>query len=108
MDVSNAQISAAFEKLAAVYSAPENEGLTQPILVTMVYTKEDLIRWLRAVGGKFKKRYYGDESMYMDSVDFPGIRACVPRDKVCRKVVTWDCEPLLSPEDEAEVEAAAL
>ena len=73
-----------------------------------VYTKEDLLKHLRYFGGRRNKRLgFGGDDIYMESDRLP-VAICVPRDKVCRKVVTYDCEPMFSPDDEKEIDAAAL
>lgn len=75
-----------------------------------VYSKEEILAAVRAIGGKWKKEGWtaeGDNySVRLESVDFPPLQIYCPRDKVCRKTVTWECEPLFSKAEEAEVDAA--
>jgi hypothetical protein len=77
-----------------------------PIFYMGVYSKDELISRLRLFGGVWDKKFRDD---YLDLVSrrFP-VKVYIPREQVCRKTVTWDCVPTLSPDDEAEVDSAAL
>ena len=57
---------------------------------------------ITAIGGRFERRN-SDYYTKLISKTLPEFALCIARDKVCRKIVTYDCEPLLSPEDEAEI-----
>ena len=72
------------------------------------YSKADLLKHLRTFGGKWKKTTsYGGDDIHMESDRLPLV-LCIARDKVCRRTVTYDCEPMFSPDDEKEIDAAAL
>jgi hypothetical protein len=93
-------------RLAEVYVKPENAALVAPHVSIHTDTKQELISILRAIGGKFTK-HPGDYYLTFKSVQLPGVHVNICRDRVCKKVVTWECEPLLSPEDLVEVEELA-
>ncbi len=99
-----ARIAVGLSELATVYGKPENADLPTPIVIVMVYDKAALVRMIRAIGGKFTKRA-NEYSLVLESERAPGVQIDIPRDKVCKKIVWWDCEPMLSPNDEAEVDA---
>ncbi len=104
----NEDLARSFAKVAEVYADPANKDLVQPVFVISTWSKPSLLHAIKAFGGKFTKKMFGDETLYLESKDFPGVQISIPRDKVCKKTITWDCEPMLSPEDIAEVDAATL
>lgn len=100
----NKQFAETLAKLAEFYrGAPE--GLDKPILRIYVYGKEELLKWIRAIGGTWTKETTAYDDINFESKRIPGFSVQIPRDRICRKVVTWDCEPLLSKEEEEEVAA---
>jgi len=105
--MTNVELSASMQELARIYALQENAGLIHPSLSIVTSTKEELLAVVRAIGGKFTKSP-GDYFMSFRSERLPGVSVLIPRDKVCRKIVTWDCEPLLSELDAEEVDKAAL
>lgn len=63
---------------------------------------------IRVLGGIWDKSLgFRDEDIHLRSRTLP-ILISIPRDKVCRKTVTYDCEPMFSPDDEKELDAAML
>ncbi len=87
---------------------PELEipGYTQ--LYLMTYDKTELLKKLRQFGGSWVKTLgFGEADIQLESKVFP-VKISIPRDKVCKKTVTWDCEPMFSPQDEQELDAALL
>ena len=94
------------ERLAARYR--ENWGLSQMNLMVWTHDKASLAVTLKGFGGKWKKnppKNDDDYALQLLSVDLHPLAVFIPRNKVCRKIVRFECEPLLSPEDEAELEA---
>ena len=67
------------------------------------YDKDEFVAAVKAIGNATKR--YDDSSTYPElhvtAKAFP-IEFNISRDKVCKKIVTYDCEPLFSEE---EVEA---
>lgn len=103
--MTNVEFSESLTKLAEFYAntAAEQE---KPILRIYVYTKADLVKWLHLIGGMFTK----DTSSWSDTLIFmskriPEFGISIPRDKVCKKIVTWECEPALSPDDTKDIDA---
>ncbi len=93
--------------LAEAYALCQIE-LPEPGVLLFCWSKEELLDRMRALGGSWKKELsYGEDSMYLVSESL-GLKLSIPRDKVCRKTVTWDCEPLFSPQDEQEIDAALI
>ena len=56
--------------------------------------------WDKSIG-------FGQEDIHLRSRTLP-ILLSIPRDKVCRKTVTYDCEPMFSPDDEKELDSALI
>lgn len=70
-----------------------------------VWSKEEAQKIIRDIGGKWTKQASGSEMnawIELTSLD-TGLVIHIPRDKVCKRTVTYQCEPLLSPEEEAEL-----
>ena len=104
--MTNVELSASMQELARIYALQENTALSAPFLQIPVNSKDELLGTLRAIGGMFVKKP-SDYYMNFESQRLPGVTVYIPRDKVCRKVVTWECEPLLSVADMVEVDDAA-
>ena len=107
--LTNAEYADHIEKLAGILRA--NDTLKQPAIWIMCDTKEELIASIKAIGGKWVKHMPQDstsdyDTVTVDSVDFAPFRMHIYRYRICRKTVTWDCQPFLSPEEEQEVETA--
>ena len=104
----NNQFASVLEALAKKYR--ENEKLPQLTLLAWRNSKTELVNALRGFGGKWSKFIPKGEDGYsivLSSVDFAPLQLYIPRDRVCHKIVRFECDPLLSPEDEAEVLVAA-
>ena len=75
-------------------------------------SKEELVKLLKDFGGKWKKegdwgRTTTTSDCYVRLVSESfGVTITVLRDRVCTRTITWECTPLLSDEDMAEVEEA--
>ena len=93
--------------LADAYALAQIE-LPNPIVYMTCWSKDELLNRLRALGGSWKKTLsYGETDIYLESRSMP-VTLTIPRDKVCKRTVTYDCEPLFSPQDEQEVDAALI
>ncbi len=107
--MNNSELAASLRALAEVYGAIEQE-LPQPSMWIFASSKAEALGLVKAIGGTFRKDMGDETKEYSDitlhSVRIAGVRISLPRNKVCRKTVKWDCEPLLSKEEEAEVEEA--
>ena len=99
--LTNIELSKTLSLLASFYeTAPE--GIEQPNLAIFCWSKESLQKTIRDIGGKWTKSYEGDW-LAVASSSFPGVIIRSTRDSVCRKIVTYDCEPILSPAEESEL-----
>lgn len=84
------------------------EGEEMPNVSHYIITKEGLTKAIRALGGKWTKKVIGGDNEYayihFTSENFP-LTFPISRDRVCKKTVTYDCEPIFAPgEDDAIVE----
>lgn len=72
------------------------------------WEKSDLLKMIRQFGGSWEKSLsYGETDIQLESRKFPLIIS-ISRDKVCKKVVTYDCEPMFSPQDAQDLDAALI
>lgn len=101
--MTNIEFAVTLEKLAAKYR--ENETLPQVGLSAWMFTKGDLATALKGFGGKWIKDTSDDISDTLDfrSVHLPGLKLWINRNKVCRRLVTYECDPIMSPAEEAEM-----
>jgi hypothetical protein len=103
--MTNVEFANVLGKLAAHYRV--DATLPRVSLDLFVYTKADAQCLLKAFGGKWTKSGMDDESEYaqitFSSVGLAPLRVFLPRNKVCRKTVTYECDPIMSPEEEAEM-----
>src|ERR1700686_93126 len=59
--------------------------------------KDEVLKYIRTLGGIWDKSLsFGGDDIHMKSRMFP-VMLSISRDKVCRKTVTYDCEPMFSP-----------
>lgn len=83
------------------------EGEEMPNIAHYIHNKEDLAKAIRALGGKWIKEIIGGDQyacVVFKSELFP-LRITISRDRVCKKTVSYDCEPIFAPgEDDAIVE----
>ncbi len=78
-----------------------SENKTKSLTVfSHFYDKENFVAAVKAVGNATK--YYDDSTSYPElhvtAKAFP-LEFSISRDKVCKKIVTYDCEPLFSEEE---------
>lgn len=110
------EISTSLAEMAKVYDT--GEDLPIPQLNVFCSAKDEVVALIRAIGGRFDKDMGREDDreddpyayMKYSSQRIPGLTIWIDRSKVCkliRRPVEWECEPLLSPEDEAEIEAQA-
>ncbi len=105
------EVAATLRKLADAYDV--DAPLLAPSLNVFCSSKNEVIALIKAIGGKFDKDMGRDDDQYASikykSLTVPGFTIWIDRSKVCRLVrrpIEWDCDPLLSPDDEAEIEVA--
>jgi hypothetical protein len=99
--VTNLELSATLEALAKKYR--ENADLEQVRLTAWMYEKQDLAALLKGLGGRWAKEISSEDTFRFSTSIYPGLVIYIPRDKVCRRIVTYECDPIMSPEEEAEV-----
>ena len=103
---SHAYARAVIQAAEYILSKPEFDmETTQPRLyIGWFWDKELFLAAVRALG-EGKKEYSGTDLRYCVTHGAE-ITCTIPRDKVCRKVqeAKWECEALLSPEEEATLE----
>lgn len=85
-------------------SRPAFEVANMPLVLQMYYDKDKFLAAALSLGSgkkEFTDGSWPEVKFFPDAC--PEIRLSIPRDKVCRKVqdVVWECEPFLSPEEEA-------
>ena len=72
------------------------------------FDKTKLAAAIRALGGKWTKKILCPDHDYASiqfiSEKFPVVFS-ISRDKVCKKTVSYDCEPIFAPGELAEFEA---
>lgn len=104
--MTNKELAKSLRGLAEIYE--NTEGLTQkPGMYLYASSKAELLVLIHQIGGRFTKKY-NQYNLNLYSLRIPGLTLSIARDAVCRKVVTYECEPLLSPNEEDEIDAAAL
>ena len=104
--MTNTEIAKTLMDVANVYgTTPDETVLKKPLLTVFATSKEEVKSLVHAVGGKFTKRLgYGGDSVYYESARIPGFSVHVDRAAVCVKIpARYECEPLFSPEEEAEL-----
>jgi hypothetical protein len=97
--LTNKEFAAQLRRLADKWETLP-EMIPRPFMRLYCYTKDEARTILRAFGGHFSKSTDGEE--YMIFTHETGLSIQLPRSSVCKRIVTWDCQPLLSPEEEAE------
>jgi hypothetical protein len=100
----NAQFAAQLRQWADLYE--KHPELPRGYGVIIYATgKEEVKKTITLIGGKWSKSISGSEDY--QSVNFThvqtGLVCNVSRDRVCRKIVSYDCDPIMSPEEEAEL-----
>lgn len=108
--MTNVELANSLRLLADVYEQNENLKQLKTLLNHQLWTKETLIAFIHAVGGKWSKDDPGREASEYALVKYsseriPGLILSIYKDKICTKTVnvTWDCGPLLKPEEEKEI-----
>lgn len=64
------------------------------------YSKDKFVDAVKAIGSS--KKTYGEgeyASLFVTPRAFPELKLSIQRDKVCHKVVKFECEPLFSGEE---------
>jgi hypothetical protein len=84
---------------------PEFETESDLMIFEYFYTKDKFLAAARAIGSGSKE--YTESDFRFKPAGFNELTLYISRDKVCRKVQEekWECEPILSPEEEATVGA---
>ena len=101
--LTNIQFAETLEKLAQIYR--ENPDLPRLFLSPYAWSKEELLLMIHGFGGAWEKDLDSrSDYIQIRSQKFPPLTVVIPRDRVCKKIVTWDCQPLLTPEDLGELE----
>ena len=77
------------------------EGCKKVYVYVHYYNRDNFVAAVKALGNVKKSYTSGDyPKLEVTAEAFP-ITLSIPRDKVCKKIITYDCEPLFS-EDEVE------
>lgn len=103
--MTNQEYAAKLEAIASIYKT--HEGIKQPTS-QRVYadTKDELRSTIKTIGGKWTKedhRYGSEYSVMVFTHTLSGLEVQIDRDKVCRKIVRYECDPVMSPEEETEL-----
>jgi len=111
------EVAAELRKLAdSLEQEPETE--IRPFLIRTYHTsssKQDFLNLVRLLPHPFSKEYERDALLILRGKDFEtpvSFRAHIDRDIVCRVVkpaqeAVYECEPLLSEAEEAQIGGAA-
>lgn len=103
-----AQFIAGLRKLADILEAADEYPFESKEFYVSAWDKSDLLKQLQFFGGVWDKSLgFGETDIHLTSRELP-ILISIPRDKVCRKTVTYDCEPMFSPDDEKELDSAMV
>jgi hypothetical protein len=103
-----AQFIAGLRKLADLLETSDEIALESREFYFSAYTKEELLKHIKFFGGIWDKSLgFGETDIHLTSRELP-LLISIPRDKVCRKTVTYDCEPMFSPDDEKELDSAMV
>ena len=91
-------------------SRPEFETSTDrgPSIYQYFWSKEPFLAAVKALGAGTKE--YDSTDLNYSPAAFPYMKVSISRTKVCRKVQEekWECEPLLSQEEEMQIGAAQV
>lgn len=102
--MTNQEFAAKLEAIASIYKT--HEGIRQPSGIrTYADTKDSLRETIKIIGGRWTKdeRGYGENYQVLIFTHTSGLEVQIDRDKVCRKIVRYECDPVMSPEEEAEL-----
>ncbi len=70
-----------------------------PHVYVNFYDRDKFVAAVKALGNATKKYTDGDYPKLEVTADAFPIKLSISRDKVCKKTVTFDCEPLFSEEE---------
>jgi len=84
-------------------SRPQFETTETPSLRLHYYDKEMFTDAAKLLGSATKAFSDGDYAMLRLTAKSAPVTICIQRDKVCKKTVTYDCEPLFSKEEVAAI-----
>lgn len=102
--MTNQEYAAKLEAIASIYKT--HEGIKQPTSMRVYAdTKDELRSIIKTIGGRWSKedRSYGENYSVLIFTHGSGLELQIDRDKVCRKIVKYECDPVMSPEEEAEL-----
>jgi hypothetical protein len=104
-ELTNAEYAATLRALADFYEGSDLQH--RPTLTIYPYSKAGTQEVLRAMGGKWHKEMPADDTVFnyirLRPERFPGVEISVSRDEFCTRHVTYDCKPILSPDEEKEL-----
>lgn len=70
-----------------------------PVTSITFYDKEKFVAAAKVVGNSTKEVGQGEYASFYLHVNEAPLKLSISRDKVCRKKVTFECEPLFSSEE---------
>lgn len=104
--MTNKEQAQRFRKLADRLEVIEDGVIDVELPSQYFFDKVKLAAAMRALGGAWDKKVCLPDSEHsyfeMVSRDYP-IRFSISRNAVCKKIVTFDCEPIFSPQEEKEL-----
>ena len=103
--MTNVEFANHLRKVANVYEFLADDGDIPQFPATVhIYSKDELIKAIKSIGGKWEKIVKSPEAEYMEfHSKLCGLTITAPRHLICKRKVTWDCQPLLSSEEEAAI-----
>lgn len=97
--------------LAYIWDKKADDNTARPVLSIYCYTKETLLAYVKLIGGSWEKRYIAPESEFasiqLQHKTLP-VTLFILRDKVCKRTIKYDCEPMFSPDAEKELDSELL
>lgn len=97
--------------LADIWDKKADDNTALPGLSIYCHTKETLLVYVKLIGGSWEKRYIAPESEYatiqLRHKTLP-VTLSIMRDKVCKRTIKYDCEPMFSQEETRELDSELL
>lgn len=107
--MTNKEYADQLRAIADKYETSENENAPRSeTFYLFLYTKQQVMDSIRMFGGKWIKSFSGSDQhqeMILKHSTLP-LRISVPRSLVCKRTITYDCEPLFSENDIVEIDEA--
>lgn len=102
------KLKALVARLEELEAEDKLQGLDLSRVSQFVFDKDKLMEVIRVIGGKWTKIVLAADSQYASILfrsDRYPLTFTISRDKVCKRTITYDCEPIFAPgEDDSILE----